>query len=57
MLGRYAEASASFEGEIALYDAILAAEATHSLAAARRQWAEIFLARIDLDPTKTAPTP
>jgi tetratricopeptide (TPR) repeat protein len=49
VLGRYAEASASFAAEIALYDAILAAEATHSLAAARRQWAEIFLARIDLD--------
>lgn len=49
VLGRYPEASTSFEAEIALYDAILDADATHNLAAARRQWAEIFLARIDLD--------
>ena len=48
VLGRYDEAAASFETEIALYDALTAAGA-HELAASRREWAQIFLARMELD--------
>jgi tetratricopeptide (TPR) repeat protein len=49
VLGRYTEAIESFESEIRLYDELIAMSGAHELAAARRQWALIFLARIELD--------
>ena len=48
VLGRYEEARASFENEIALYDE-LTASGVHELATSRREWAQIFLARMELD--------
>lgn len=49
VLGRYDEAVASFEQEIALYDQLIAAAGAHELAESRRIWAGYFLAGIDAD--------
>lgn len=49
VLGRYAAAIDSFRDEITLYDRLILEAGAHELAESRKEWARIFLARIDLD--------
>jgi tetratricopeptide (TPR) repeat protein len=49
VLGRFHEATAIFEQEARLYDELIANAGQHQLAASRRIWSNIFIARIEMD--------